>query len=119
MKALLPLAAVLLGGCVSTGPVITDKAPCSTLIASSLRDDVPGARLAPTPPKPAEPRNTEAYTGWLEDMLTVWQGFALGQTAALKQANEEKSVVIETQEDCEARDAAAIERARPKFLGVF
>lgn len=116
---LIAAAALALSGCITTGPINVDKAPCSTLIPSSLRDDVEGADIGAVPAKPDAERNTEPYTKWLEDLGNMWRGFGVAQTGQLKKVNEEKKAVIEGQQLCEKRDAEAVRRAKPKILGVF
>jgi len=116
---ILPLLSACLAGCITSPPVITDKAPCSGLIPSQLKDAVPGASLPQLPEKPDADRNTEAYTAWVEQITDRWRVFGIAQTAAKRQEFEEKQAIIEGQERCEKRDAEAIKRAEPKFLGLI
>lgn len=48
-----------------------------------------------------------------------WIAFADAQTGQLDKANERTRAAIGIVERCEARDAAAVKRARRKVLGVF
>lgn len=48
-----------------------------------------------------------------------WIAFADAQTGQLDKANGRTADAIGIVERCEARDAAAVKRARPKFLGIF
>jgi hypothetical protein len=48
-----------------------------------------------------------------------WISFADAQTGRLDQANGRTRDAIELVSRCEARDAAAVKSARPRFLGLF
>ena len=48
-----------------------------------------------------------------------WRLFSIGQTAAKRQEFEEKTIIIEGQVRCEDLDREAIERSRPRVLGIF
>lgn len=48
-----------------------------------------------------------------------WVAFADAQTGQLDKANGRTADVIGIVERCEQRDAAAVKRARPRFLGIF
>jgi hypothetical protein len=74
---------------------------CSELVPDSWRKPVPGA------PLPAG------------DVVGDWIAFADAQTGQLDKANGRTADTIGIIERCEARDAAAVKRARPKFLGIF
>lgn len=74
---------------------------CSKLVPDSWRKPVAGA------PLPAG------------DVVGDWIAFADAQTGQLDKANGRTSDAIGIIERCEARDAAAVKRARPKFLGIF
>jgi hypothetical protein len=99
MRAL--ILALLLGGCVSAGPIIAAPSSCSTLIPDSWRAGVEGAPLP----------DGETIGDWL--------AFADAQTGRLDVANDRLASSLHIVSACEARDAAAVKRARPKVLGVF
>lgn len=74
---------------------------CSTLIPDSWREAVPGAPL----PK--------------GDTVGEWVTFGDAQTGQLDKANGRTADTVGIIERCEKRDAAAVKKARPKFLGIF
>lgn len=45
--------------------------------------------------------------------------FADAQTGQLDKANDRTTAVIGIVERCEERDRKAVDKARPKFLGIF
>lgn len=80
-----------------------NAAACSALLPAEWRQGVPGADL------PADAANT-----------ADWIAFADAQTGRLDQANGRTRDAIGIVERCEARDAAAVQRAtRRRFLGLF
>lgn len=48
-----------------------------------------------------------------------WIAFADAQTGRLDVANGRTADTLGIIERCEARDREAVERSRPKFLGIF
>lgn len=52
------------------------------------------------------------------DVLADWQVFADAQTGQLDKANDRYRAAIGIVQRCEARDAAAVKRARGGFLGL-
>lgn len=60
---------------------------------------------APLPPQPAS--------------VGDWVAFGDAQTGQLDKANGRIADAIGIVERCEARDAKAVKRARPKLLGLF
>jgi len=73
-------------------PIVSLPSACSALVGSSLRDDVPGVPLPPL----------DATAG---DMTAAFDG----QTGRLDTANRNRRAVLETIENCEARDRAVVE----------
>lgn len=53
------------------------------------------------------------------DDARPWQRGFVEQTGQLEKANGRYDAAMGIVERCEARDAAAVKRARPKFLGIF
>lgn len=100
---LLPLLCVTLAlpACVSAGPILATPGACSTLIPDSWREPVEGAPLPDG------------------DTVGDWVAFADAQTGKLDMANGRTVDAMAIVERCEARDAQAVERSRPKFLGLF
>lgn len=88
-------------GCAGAPPIVATPAACSSLIPDSWRKGVPGAPL----PK--------------GDTIGDWIAFADAEAAQLDKANGRTIDAIGIFERCEARDAKAVKRARPKFLGIF
>lgn len=100
---LLLLASVMLGlqACVGAPPILATPGACSRLLPDSWRVPVPGAPLP------------------VEDVVGEWIAFADAQTGQLDKANGRTADAIGIIERCEARDAEALTRARPRFLGLF
>lgn len=100
---LLPVLFVTLAcaGCASAPPIVATPAACSSLIPDSWRKGVPGAPL---------PEG---------DIVGDWIAFANAEAAQLDKANGRTLDAIGIFERCEARDAAAVKRARARFLGIF
>jgi len=80
---------------------VASPSACSALIPDSWREPVPGADI------PAG--NT----------VGEWIAFADAQTGQLDKANGRTTDAIGIIERCEARDAAAVKKAKPKVLGIF
>lgn len=95
------LAALLLGGCVSAGPIVAAPSSCSSLIPDSWSAGVEGAPLP--------------------DGETVgdWIAFGDAQTGRLDVANGRQADTLAIIQRCEARDREAVQRSRPKFLGLL
>ena len=53
------------------------------------------------------------------DSVGEWLSFGEAQTGKLEVANGRTKDTIALVERCEARDAVAVKKARPKFLGIF
>ena len=99
--AALLIATPLLAGCVSSGPIIASASACSSLIPDSWAAGVEGAPLP--------------------DGSTVgdWITFGDAQTGKLDVANSRTADVIGIIGRCEKRDAQAVRKSKPKFLGIF
>lgn len=92
---------LLLPGCVG-GPSIAPTPPaCSTLVPEGLVTPVPGAPLP------------ESNT------VGDWQAFADAQTGQLEVANSHGQYVFGIITRCEARDRAAVQRARRRLFGIL
>jgi len=102
MRTALILATLpLLAGCIIAGPIVAEAGDCSSLVPDSWRLGVEGAAL------PAG------------DLVGDWIAFADAQTAQLDKANGRTVDAIGIVERCEERDRRAVDRSRPKFLGVL
>lgn len=53
------------------------------------------------------------------DTVGDWVAFGDAQTAQLDKSNERYQAAVGIVSRCEDRDRRAIERARPRFLGIF
>lgn len=104
-RMILLLMTLALAGCVTTS-VFAPESSCSQLLDGTWETPVPDA---------AAPREGETDL----DTLKSWIGFAGAQTAAKRTEFERAQAARGIIKRCEERDRAAIERARPKFLGVF
>ena len=99
--SILLCATLACGACVG-GPVIaTTQGACSRLIPDSWREPVAGAPLP------------EGNT------VGDWIAFGDAQTGRLDVANGRTQDSLSIIERCEARDREAVEKSRPKFLGLF
>jgi len=104
-KMLMMLTPLVLAGCASTS-VFAPKSSCSQLLDGTWEQpvaDAPAPRAGPTD----------------LDTLKSWIGFGGAQTAGKRSEFERAQAARAIIRRCEERDRAAIERARPKFLGVF
>ncbi len=98
---LLLSALSLASGCVGAPPIVSATSACSTLLPSEWREPVEGAELP------------------VGSSVGEWIAFADAQTGQLDKANDRTLSAIGIVERCEERDRKAVERARPKFLGIF
>jgi hypothetical protein len=86
--------ALALSGCVTRPVVYGDASSCVDLVPSSWQLPTPGA------PLPAE------------STVGAWEKFGDAQTAQLDKANGEKVEGLGIVKRCQARDAAALSKAR-------
>jgi hypothetical protein len=88
--------------CVGAPPIVAIPAACANLLPDAWRVPVPGAPLP------------EGST------VADWISFADQQTGQLDKANDRTLSAIGIIERCEARDEAAVKRARRgRFMGLF
>ena len=101
MRKALILATLALAGCVSSPPIISTPSACSSLLPPECLAGVPSAPLP--------------------DGETVGDCIAFSdlQTGQLDKANDRYKAGVGIVARCEKRDAEAVKRARPKFLGIF
>lgn len=97
LLSMLPAAA----GCVSAPPIVSAPSACSSLLPPDWRAGVEGA------PLPGG------------DTAGDWIAFADAQTGQLDKSNDRYRASVGIVERCEERDREAVERSRPKFLGIF
>lgn len=96
-----------LAGCAAT--VISPSAsPCSALLPSEWLKGVLAAVL------PASAKLPDGH-----DDARPWQSGFVEQTGQLEKANGRYLDAVGIVQRCEARDAAAVKRARPSLLGLF
>jgi len=101
-RLLLPLSAMLaLPACAGAPLIVATPSACSTLLPTEWLKGVPGAPLP--------------------DGNTVgdWVAFSDAEAAQLDKANDRYVSGVGIISRCEARDAAAVKKAKPKFLGIF
>jgi len=103
LLCLLPMTLMTQGCGLFAGgrPIVGAFSACSDLIPKSWRQPVPGADL------PAD--NT----------VGSWIVFGDTQTGKLDIANGRSSDMLDIIGRCEVRDKAALNRSRPKVLGIF
>ena len=100
------LTACVLPGCapfVGGRPIVQPMpSACTSLLPDTWLKGVPSAELE-------------------HDGIAVgdWIKFADAQTGQLDKANERTAAAIGIVQRCEARDAAAVRRARPKLFGLL
>lgn len=91
----------LVSGCVSAPPILSTPTACSTLLPTEWREGVQGVDL---------PQGST---------VGDWIAFADAQTGQLDKSNDRYNAAVGIVERCEERDKQAVQRARPRFLGVF
>jgi hypothetical protein len=101
---LLTLLAVT--GCVGSPVIVSANTPCTDLVPAEWRK---GVEHAPPPAQAADPLA----------QLKAWIGFGTAEAAQLEKANGRTIDALGIVERCQARDAAAVKRSKPRFLGVF
>lgn len=95
------LTATALAACVSTPPIIAASSACSSLLPPDWAEGVPGAPLP----------EGDAVGDWIQ--------FADAQTGQLDKSNDRYRAAVGIVGRCEARDRQAVQRSRPKVLGMF
>lgn len=100
-KALTLIAPLLLAGCISGGPIVAATSSCASLVPDAWAVGVEGAAL---------PEGNQ---------VGDWIAFADQQTGRLDVANGRLADTLGIIGRCEARDASAVKRSRPRFLGLF
>lgn len=100
---LLPLLCAMLAlqACAGAPVIVATPSACSTLVPDAWREPVAGAPLP----------DGETVGDWIM--------FGDAQTAQLDKANGRTGDALAIVGRCEARDRAALKRARPKVLGLF
>lgn len=104
---------LLVGGCVGSPVIFAPDSPCSALVPQDWRGGVKSTPLPDTPPEGLDPLDEAVF------IAKAWQSFGIDQTAKLLGVNDRFDAAMGIVERCEARDAQAIKRAKPKFLGIF
>lgn len=97
-----------LSACVGSPAIIASVSPCSQLLPTEWTKGV-----APAP----QPESAKLDDG--HDDARPWQKGFVEQTGQLEVANDRYSAAVGIVGRCEARDAKAVQRARPRFLGIF
>lgn len=115
MLALLPMLAV--AGCAGSTVIQATPSACAALLPESWKagvdhTDIPDA----APPKPAD---QPGIVNWTLAELKKWTGFGVSEANKLDQANGRTADAIGIVSRCEARDAEAVKKAKPKLLGIF
>ena len=101
-RSILPFAMLALAGCAGGPPIVTlSGAGCAALLPGEWRAGVVPASLP------------EGVT------VGDWIAFADAQTGKLDEANGRTRDAIGIVERCEARDAAAVKRAKRGWLARF
>lgn len=118
-KLAMPALSLMLAvaGCAHSPVIVASPSACADLLpkeweAGVAHTDIPDA----APPKPAD---QPGIIAWTLDQLKVWTGFGVSEANKVDQANGRTADAIGIVRRCEARDAAAVKHAKPKFLGLF
>lgn len=98
-------------------PIVSAAGACSELLPAEWEKGVDGAPVpADAPP---QPREAPGVLAWTLDQLKVWTGFGIEESARREIANGRTRDSIGIVRRCEERERLAVDRARPKFLGIF
>lgn len=83
--------------------------------------DMPAPAAAMPQPAPSQDAATlwKNRYGWALDEQKKWAAFGVSEANKVDQANGRTADAIGIVTRCEARDAAAVKKARPKVLGLF
>jgi hypothetical protein len=104
-------------GCAGNPVIVASSASCPSLVPSEWESGVEGAPVpAAAGPKPA------TFEGQLAQAifeLKAWVGFGVDESSRREQANGRYRDAMGIIRRCTERDAAAVKKARPKFLGFF
>lgn len=101
-RLLLPLCAMLaLPACVGAPPIVATPGACSELLPPEWEKGVDGAPLPDG------------------NQVADWVAFGDAQTGQLDKANDRYRAATGIVQRCEARDAKALQKARPRLLGLF
>lgn len=101
---MLMLTLLALTGCART-LVFAPETSCSSLLDGTWEEPVPDAAAPREGPTPL-------------DTLKSWIGFGGAQTAGKRTEYERAQAARQIIKRCEERDRAAVQRARPGFLGL-
>jgi hypothetical protein len=111
---------------VGSPAILASPSACASLLPADWANgvahtDLPAA--APAMPQPAPGHDAATLWqnryGWALDEQKKWASFGVSEANKLDQANGRTADAIGIVERCEARDAAAVNKARPKVLGIF
>lgn len=102
---------------MTAGPIVADAGACSDLLPSDWDNGVEGAEVPPE--APPEPADIKAKLDWTLDQLKNWTGFGIEESTRREMANgryrDAKGIV----QRCEKRNEKAVNRSKPKILGIF
>lgn len=101
MRQAMILAPLLLGGCISSGPIVADESDCFAYVPQNWALPVPGAPL---------PEGEE---------VGDWIAALDEQTGQLDTANARYGDTLHILRECERHSREAVKRSRPRFLGLF
>lgn len=115
MLALILMLAV--PGCAGSVVIAASPNACASLLPTEWNKgvdhtDIPDAA-------PAKPADIPGQLAWTLGELKKWTGFGVSEANKLDQANGRTADAIGIVGRCEARDAAAAKKAKPKFLGFI
>jgi hypothetical protein len=115
---LLAPIALAVTACVQSPPIFAEIPDCSSLVPQGWRD---GVGHAAKPAVAAAPRDDSLaeQLRHATDSLKAWIGFGAAEAGQVEKADDRLTSALGIIERCEARDAAAIRRSKPKRFGIF
>jgi hypothetical protein len=104
-------------GCAGSPVIVATPSACSELLPTEWEQ---GVEHAPTPEAaPAKPADQSGLLAWTLNELKKWTGFGVDEANRVDMANGRTKDSIGIVKRCEERDRKAVQKSRPKFLGIF
>ena len=110
---------LLAAGCVTSPPIFASKTDCTTLLPAEWREGVGNAAAPATVARGDFPEGPAGNAAYADALARSWMAFAVAQTGQVRKADDRYDAAIGIMERCGERDRQAIERSKPKFLGIF
>lgn len=104
-------------GCAGSPVIVATPSACSELLPAEWEKGV-GHATSPDA-APAKPTDQSGLLAWTLNELKKWTGFAVEEAAHVDMADGRTADSIGIVRRCEERDRKAVQKSRPKFLGIF